>query len=364
MKKQLIGFIGFILICFIISGCGGGGGEDSVISPASQNTPTITSFTPTSGITGDKVTITGSNFNATPANNFVMFNGITAVVISATGTELQVTVPPGTTTGKITVATSAGMVCSVDNFLITLSPNESGIQLNQMILIPHGTYKMQGSISTTITKDFYIGRCEVTNREYVMWMKSVVNHPKVEEELRNPDYAYYPVRYVNYKDVTEYCAWLSNFTGKTYRLPTEAEWEYVCRGGPNNPNKYADYYWGNSMNYNNCWYSYTYPLTGVYFPIDGSGYPTGPHRIGYGGNHPWGLYDMSGNVWEWCYDWYGTLPAGPITDYSGPESGFRRVVRGGSFCFEDNWSRSSSRYPMASPDSRAEYYGFRLVRNK
>ena len=129
-------------------------------------------------------------------------------------------------------------------------------------------------------------------------------------------------------------------TGLDFDLPTEAQWEYACRAGTT-----TTYYWGNSMNGNYAWYSDNSSSTS--------------HIVGTKAPNAWGLYDMSGNMWEWCLDWYGTLAYG--TDPKGSSSGTGRVGRDGSWHGSAGLCTSSYRYDGYS--SAASYdRGFRLVR--
>jgi formylglycine-generating enzyme required for sulfatase activity len=196
----------------------------------------------------------------------------------------------------------------------------------------------------TLTRGFFLGRYEVTQGEYLAVMGS------------NPSYftgdTNRPVERVSWHDATNYCARLTAQerlagrlpAGWAYRLPTEAEWEYACRAGTTNR-----FYYGDDPGYtqlaNYAWYSAN------------SGSTTHP----VGGKLPnrWGLYDMAGNVWEWCSDWYGAYPGGSVTDPQGPASGSNRVVRGGSWSFNAFHCRSASRY--GDPASRGFDIGFRVV---
>jgi len=174
----------------------------------------------------------------------------------------------------------------------------------------------------------------------------------------NPSYfpgdANRPVEQVSWNDATNYCAQLTARerlagrlpAGWAYRLPTEAEWEYACRAGTTNR-----YYYGDDTGYtqlaNYAWYNAN--SGGITHPVGGKL----PNR--------WGLYDMAGNVWEWCSDWYDdAYPGGSVTDPQGSVSGSHRVIRGGSWPNPANYCRSAQRGLSlpAAPDNR---FGFRLV---
>jgi len=163
---------------------------------------------------------------------------------------------------------------------------------------------------------------------------------------RNPGFtqtAQDPVVCVSWNDAESYCQWLSEVEGKSYRLPTESEWEYGCRAGSRTAycfgedearlSEYAWYY-GNSV--------------------------STTHPVGQKAPNAWGLYDMHGNVWEWCSDWYGDYPSGTVTDPTGASTGSCRVGRGGSWRNEAALCRSADRFRCA-PSSRGSYLGFRLA---
>ena len=131
-----------------------------------------------------------------------------------------------------------------------------------------------------------------------------------------------------------------------YRLPTEAEWEYAARGG-NKSNNYT--YSGSNTLDNVAWYS------------SNSGSNT--HQVGTKAANELGLYDMSGNVWEWCWDWYGTYSSSAQTNPYGATTGTYRVLRGGSWNYFDDFCRVSNRN-YSSPDNRNYLIGFRVARTK
>ena len=225
--------------------------------------------------------------------------------------------------------------------------------------IPAGTFIMGSDQTTeshrvTLTKPFYMGVFEVTQRQWELVMGS------------NPSSSYgrgdtYPVYYVSYDDIrgsssgaqwpvssavdaSSFLGRLRAKTGLDFDLPTEAQWEYACRAGTA-----TTYYWGDSMDGAYAWY------------WGNSGSKT--HPVGTKKPNAWGLYDMSGNVWEWCRDWYGTLAYGtdPEGSASGSASGSRRVLRGGGW-FDYADSCASSRRDSIGPSYRDDGNGFRLVR--
>lgn len=208
----------------------------------------------------------------------------------------------------------------------------------EMVFINGGTFNMGSNngadnekpIHMVTVSDFYIGIYPVTDREYCLYQTCypIYNLPIVN---------------ITWDDARNYCKWLSEKTGKNYRLPTEAEWEYACRAGSK-----RNYYWGDDMDGNYCWYE------------KNSGRKI--HPVGKKTPNDWGLYDMSGNVSEWCSDWYGYYQSyNNMTNPTGPKSGTDRIFRGGSCCYNDNYCRSSVRGRL-NPAKRYDQVGFRVVR--
>jgi formylglycine-generating enzyme required for sulfatase activity len=154
-----------------------------------------------------------------------------------------------------------------------------------------------------------------------------------------------PVENVSWNDVQDFLRKLNQRDpGKGYRLPTEAEWEYACRAGStarwcfgDNESQLGDYAW-------------------YIANADGRTHPVGRKRA-----NAWGLFDMHGNVWEWCQDWYGNYPSGDLTNPAGPTSGTYRVIRGGTWYSYSSSARCASRNTVTPP---ARYYaiGFRCAR--
>ncbi len=186
----------------------------------------------------------------------------------------------------------------------------------------------------TITKPFYMGVHEVTQKQ---WQDIMGDNPS---EFKNPDK---PVENVSWNDVQIFIKKLSKKEKIHYRLPTEAEWEYACRAGTD-----TDYYWGDDFSGDHAW--------------DDSNTSGETQATGQKKPNAWGLYDMSGNVWEWCEDFYGQYSPRPATDPL-RLSGSGRVIRGGGWSHSANSCRSRSRFHFSSGVS---FYslGFRLVRLK
>jgi formylglycine-generating enzyme required for sulfatase activity len=159
--------------------------------------------------------------------------------------------------------------------------------------------------------DFWIGRFETTQEEYLAVMESNPSRGKMGGK--------YPVTNVSWKDAAEFCRRFGALYSVKARLPREAEWEFACRGGST-----GHYFWGNSIDGRYCWY---FPNSGA---SRGKG---GPHPVGEKKANSFGLYDMSGNVWEWCSDNYDLHYYGssPYRDPKGPGRGDLKVLRGGSW---------------------------------
>ena len=181
---------------------------------------------------------------------------------------------------------------------------------------------------------YSIGETEVTQ---ALWEAVMGSNPS---DFKSPDR---PVEMVSWDDCQTFISKLNSLTGRSFRLPTEAEWEFAARGG--NKNKGCKYAGGNSLS-NVAWYD------------DNSGGET--HAVKTKAPNELGLYDMSGNVWEWCQDIYGSYSSSAQTDPKGPSSGSYRVLRGGSWSYGATYCRVSSRDDY-SPDVGYRDFGFRLV---
>ncbi|MBN2786881.1 MAG: formylglycine-generating enzyme family protein [Paludibacteraceae bacterium] len=239
----------------------------------------------------------------------------------------------------------------------------------EMIFIKGGTFSMGSNdggsdekpVHSVTLSDFYMGKYEVTVEEFEAFVNATGY--KTQDEKDGKGYIYdgsnwkevegknwrhdvsgntqtdkrHPVIRVSWEDATAYCQWLSKQTGKTYRLPTEAEWEYAAKGGQ------SFTYAGSNTIGDVAWY------------WDKAGKKT--HQVGTKKANGYGLYDMSGNVWEWCSDWYKGYPGSSgVSDYTGTH----RVVRGGSWYSDASFCRVADRV-FISP-SYGGYLGLRVCR--
>jgi formylglycine-generating enzyme required for sulfatase activity len=210
----------------------------------------------------------------------------------------------------------------------------------------------------TFTQDYFMGTHEVTFDEYDVFA-FLIKHDggcrDGHEVVRPSDSGWgrgnRPVINVSWEDVQCYAEWLSTKTNKNYRLPTEAEWEYSCRAGTSTPFSFGDNITPDQVNYNGD-YPYNGAAKGIFreqtVPVK-----TLPAN-------PWGLYEMHGNVWEWCSDWYGKYEEKDVIDPIGPVDGSDRVLRGGSWSDDARSTRSANR-GRSVPAGRDGYIGFRLA---
>ncbi|MFM2094024.1 MAG: hypothetical protein RIS70_1148 [Planctomycetota bacterium] len=222
--------------------------------------------------------------------------------------------------------------------------NSIGMELK---LLPAGKF-MMGSANgnpdetrheVTLSKPFYLGVYLVTEEQYALVMGT---NPSEHKGPKNP------VTNVSWEDAVEFCRRLSEVpkeraAGREYRLPTEAEWEYACRAGTT-----TEYSFGDNPT----------PLAEYAWLKDNAGGHSNP--VGQKKSSPWGFYDMYGNVWEWCADWYGEYPVGAVADPSGAATGSNRVYRGGSWLDGPSLCRSAARLSNI-PSARFGSLGFRVA---
>jgi formylglycine-generating enzyme required for sulfatase activity len=189
-----------------------------------------------------------------------------------------------------------------------------------------------------ITRPFYLSVFEVTQEQYerVMGSRPWQGKWRVQTGPENP------AVYVTWNDAAEFCRKLSEQENMEYRLPTEAQWEYACRAGTTTSYSFGDY---PSKLGQFAWHSTQIEA----------------QRVGQKLPNSWGLYDMHGNVWEWCFDLYGDYENRSVNDPSGPRSGLQRVLRGGSFNSLPTICRSAYRNHWV-PNTRTNDIGFRLSR--
>jgi formylglycine-generating enzyme required for sulfatase activity len=347
--------------------------------------PTVSSLSPTSGSTlgGTAITITGTNLTGASS---VTIGGVAATsVVVVSPTRITAVTPAGAAGAKTVAVTTAGgtasltngftyMVSSgwytvieqfVDAAVVTNVAMRNAITASglpwrvrdngtniEMLLVPPGTFTMGCTASNqygcfgveapthsvTLTQAFYLGRYEVTQGQ---WLAKMGSNPSYFQGAGYPDAANRPVEQVSWNTIQGYLS----ATGM--RLPSEAEWEYACRAGTTTAfnNGSSDdatvgtiaWYWSNS------------------------GSQT--HAVGGKAANALGLYDMSGNVYEWVNDWYESTyySVSPSTNPLGPVSGTNRVFRGGSWQDSSFNVRSSSRN-YSTPGNSLSSVGFRVAR--
>jgi formylglycine-generating enzyme required for sulfatase activity len=228
----------------------------------------------------------------------------------------------------------------------------------KMLLIPPGEFTMGSPDSDNdandrekpqhlekITKPFYLSVYEVTQQQY----EKVMGDRPWQGNNYVRDGPYYPATYVSWNNAVEFCLKLSKQEGVEYRLPTEAQWEYACRAGTTTAYSFGN---GASEMGRYAWNRKNAKNTGEKYA----------HRVGLKLPNPWGLYDMHGNVREWCQDWYaGYGSERVVSDPLGPALGNGRVLRGGSFATLPSLVRSAARYDLL-PSFRLNVIGFRPSR--
>ena len=207
--------------------------------------------------------------------------------------------------------------------------------------IPAGKFTMGGDgggenapkHEVTLTKAFWLGRTEVTQAQWEAVMG------KNSSWFKGKDL---PVEHLSWKEATEFCGRLNAQgllpTGWKWALPTEAQWEYACRAGT------AGDYAGD--------------LDEIAWYAKNSGRKT--HSVAAKKPNAWGLFDMHGNLWEWCADWYGYYPTASVTDPTGPDAGLFRVYRGGDWNCFSSFCRSANR-GWHLPGTRCDSGGFRIA---
>jgi formylglycine-generating enzyme required for sulfatase activity len=223
----------------------------------------------------------------------------------------------------------------------------------ELMLIPPGEFLMgspafedgrgidETQHKVTLTKPFFMGTTEVTQAQFFRVLRK--NPSKFKA-------AKHPVEMVTRDEAVEFCARLSDLpaekrTGRVYRLPTEAEWEYACRAGTTTAYSFGNDQ-GQLSNYG-------------WWKVNSGG---ATHPVGLKKPNPWGLYDIHGNVFEWVQDWHGGYSGGKLTDPTGPVSGSLRVSRGGRWSSIAGICRSAFRY-RSTPGLRINNLGFRVLRS-
>ena len=308
-------------------------------------------------ITAAGVAYSSSNSTPTTANGYVSLNSLGNLAGNYTLGLSSLTV--NTTYYVRAYINYNGIIYygNVQNFTTTLPASVDSLEAN-MVTVPAGSFTMGATSEQLINNgdgfsvfwspttqqvtlsSYKICRFEVTQQ---LWQDVMGSNPSYFNGGSYGNNLQRPVEQVSWNDCQTFITKLNQLTGKNYRLPTEAEWEYAARGGANSTYSYI-YSGGNTLN-------------DVAWNYINSSSQT--ETVGTKQANALGLYDMSGNVWEWCNDWYGNYSSTAVTNPQGPAAGSSRVIRGGSWYFISYLNRVSYRnsgYPGYSRDG-----GIRLV---
>jgi formylglycine-generating enzyme required for sulfatase activity len=241
-----------------------------------------------------------------------------------------------------------------------------GVEPARMVYIPPGTFTMGSPTNeparnasegpqtiVTLTRGFWMAKYEVSQADFLSVMGSNPSSFPYDPRL--------PVETINWTTATEYCQNLTKRelaaqripAGYSYRLPTEAEWEYACRAGTTTPFGIGD---GKNLSSAEANFDGGFP----YGSAPRGRYVESTTLPGTYSPNAWGLYDMHGNVWEFCSDWYGPFPGGSVIDPKGPATGTDHVLRGGGYSSPGQGCRSAKR-DHRSPAFRNFIQGFRIV---
>ncbi len=389
--KKYVGWLMPLLIVSVLIACPTG---DTVVPDAPTNVETAPGNT--------KVTVSWtapSGTGGADITDYTVYWGTEAAVTTDTTTKKS------TGNGSVTSLTITGLTNGTMYYFIVTATNSAGESIGSIeeatvvgyALAEGGTFKMgspdgEGDADETqhdvTVSTFYISKYETTHAEYIEFLNSAEveadgskdgieligmgNNPiavennggefRFKEDVTIFPTSDTPVANVTWYGAVEYANWLSNQAGLTpvytitgtsvtpswdangYRLPTEAEWEYAARGGDQS----MGYKYAGSDNVDQVgWYS------------SNSGFNT--HPVGQKKDNELKLYDMSGNVWEWCWDWYGVYSSVNQPDPAGPSTGLDRVLRGGSWNNDASSQRSANR-SKNSPGGSYSSAGFRLAR--
>ncbi|MCF8145587.1 MAG: formylglycine-generating enzyme family protein [Deltaproteobacteria bacterium] len=224
-------------------------------------------------------------------------------------------------------------------FTMGSPPDEEGRKDNET---PH---------EVTLSRPFYMQTTEVTVKQW----RAIMGSPLFFKKKGSDDM---PVVKISWDDCMAFLEKLNARKEGVYRLPTEAEWEYACRGGSD-----SVYGWGDTIDCSKAMYANNSLKAGDCLKyVKSRGLSTDdPAPVRSYAPNAWGLYDLPGNAWEWCQDWYGPYPQGSVVDPQGPRSGSVRVRRGGSWYGHWERCRCANRN-FSHPASRYQTTGFRLVR--
>lgn len=269
-----------------------------------------------------------------------------------------------TNTGNTETQATVPQIKHPDDVIVIDLPNLPGnAKPLEMVLVKSGTFTMGSPLDergrhdwewpshqVTITKNFYLGKYEVTQAQ---WMAVMGTNPAEEHGL-GPNY---PVYFVSWNECQAFLQRLNQSGEGLFRLPTEAEWEFACRAGTRTRYSHGDVMECGDV----CERCEEHER---YMWWCGNNSPSGAKEVGLKQPNPWGLYDMHGNVYEWCKDWWGPpFARGAAVDPQGPTTGTFRVLKGGGWAYDSLGCRSAFRYGY-TPENQRSYdgFGFRLLR--
>ena len=316
--------------------------------------PITGSLSITSRPLGASIKIDGKDYGQTPRNITGLIVGKHVVELESAdhkGGKQEVEIIENQTTQVELELAKLNNYISVngDDREFTVTGNGKTVTFT-MKYVKAGTFKMGSRKSSdekpihqvTLTKDYFMGETEVTQG---LWYAVMGQSPTSDGSKWSSSYGIgdnNPAYYISYEDCQKFLAKLNQLTGQQFRFPTEAEWEFAAKGGTKS--KGYTYAGGNTIG-EVAWY------------YDNSGSKT--HEVKTKKANELGLYDMSGNVWEWCADWYGSYNSGSQTNPTGPTSGSFRVLRGG-------WSDKATNCRVVArlfvvPTIRSIDLGFRLA---
>ncbi len=338
-----------LLLIIINIGC-----EDN---PAASGQPVIESISHQSTFAGDTISIYGKNFSSPSAGSAVVFDDSIEVIspdcIKWTEKIIRLIVPAGVIEGRVFVR-----IGKINSNILSI--NIDKLHLFELVEITAGSFLMGSNIGmedekpardVTISRNFYITKYEITKLQFKSVMGSVPGGYTAND---------FPADSISWRMAVEFCNSLSLIRGydayyyingdtvsaidtaNGWRLPTEAEWEYAARAGSDKD------------------FSGTGDLNDMGWYDANSGFK--PHLVGQKAANQFGLYDIHGNVWEWCWDYYSAdyYSAGENDDPQGPAAGLRRVARGGAWNSGNSLARSPNR---TYDESFIGATGFRIVRN-
>ena len=343
------------------------GGERAIL--VSEESLTFTGEV--DGVYTQTLTLGGDNLHGAVAKvegdgAFTVSHGELSLEQVQQGAELAVTYAPlsaGTHTARLLLTSDGAPNVTVS---LTGTATQSGAFTSKtyivdgerfrMVAVEGGTFTMGATAEQGTTypesneypthqvtlSNYMIGETEVTQ---ALWQAVMHNNPSDWGDVEGP------VECVSWNDCQEFIAKLNELTGETFRLPTEAEWEFAARGG----NKSQGWmYAGHELIYHVAWYK------GNAYDVGEISPDYGVHPVAMKSPNELGLYDMSGNVWEWCQDWYGSYSSEAQTNPQGPSSGTKRVYRGGAWGENASNCRTSTRR-AGSPTLYFNALGLRLA---